>query len=57
MSTTARKVTAIIGTYRKNGAIDRAVEELLEAARSNGAEVTKFDLRETHVEFWAKKAG
>ena len=45
------KITAIVGTYRKNGVIDRAVDEILDAARSNGAEVTKIDLLDQHVEF------
>lgn len=46
-----RKITAIVGTYRKNGVIDQAVDELLEAARSNGAETTKIYLLDKHVEF------
>jgi multimeric flavodoxin WrbA len=45
------KITAIVGTYRKNGVIDRAVDELLDAARSNGAETTKIYLLDKHVEF------
>jgi len=45
------KITAIVGTYRKGGAIDAAVEEILAAAREAGAETTKIHLLDKHVEF------
>ena len=45
------KITAIVGTYRKNGVVDRAVDEILEAAREDGAETTKIFLLDKHVEF------
>lgn len=45
------KITAIVGTYRKNGVIDRAVDEILAAARANGAEVAKIHLLDKNVEF------
>ena len=47
------KITAIVGTYRKNGVIDRAVDEILDAARSHGAETAKIHLLDEHVEFCA----
>ena len=31
------KVTAIIGSYRKDGIIDKAVDELLTSAKKEGA--------------------
>jgi multimeric flavodoxin WrbA len=45
------KVTAIIGTYRKGGAIDSAVDEILAAAREAGAETAKIYLLDKHIEF------
>lgn len=45
------KITAILGTYRKGGVIDAAVEEILSAAREHGAETEKIYLIDTHVEF------
>jgi multimeric flavodoxin WrbA len=48
---TATKVTAILGTYRKDGVINAAVEEILASAREAGAETTKIYLIDRHVEF------
>ena len=45
------RVTAIVGTYRKGGVIDTAVDELLGAARDAGAEVTKIYLIDKQIEF------
>lgn len=45
------KITAIIGTYRKGGVTDSAVEEILAAARAAGAETTKIYLIDRHIEF------
>jgi len=45
------KITAIVGTYRKGGAIDSAVDEILDAAREEGAEATKIYLIDKHIEF------
>jgi multimeric flavodoxin WrbA len=45
------KVTAVLGTYRKDGVIDSAVEEILAAAREAGAETTKIYLIDRHIEF------
>lgn len=45
------RITAIIGSYRKGGIIDQAVDVILEAARSNGARTTKIYLVDTRIEF------
>jgi multimeric flavodoxin WrbA len=45
------KVTAIVGSYRKDGIIDKAVGELLTSAKREGAEVTKIYLIDKHIEF------
>ena len=48
---TTTKITAILGTYRKDGVIDAAVEEILAAAREAGAETAKIYLIDRHIEF------
>jgi multimeric flavodoxin WrbA len=45
------KVVAIVGSYRKGGTIDSAVEEVLEGAREKGAETVTFYLTDQHLEF------
>jgi multimeric flavodoxin WrbA len=45
------KITAIVGTYRKGGVIDSAVDELLDAAAAAGAQTTKFYLVDEQIEF------
>jgi NAD(P)H-dependent FMN reductase len=45
------KIVAILGTYRKGGVIDSAVDEILAAARQAGAETSKVYLIDRHVEF------
>jgi multimeric flavodoxin WrbA len=45
------KITAVIGSYRKGGIIDRAVDELLAGARAGGAETTKIYLIDRRIEF------
>ncbi len=45
------KITAIIGSYRKKGVIDQAVEEMLAAANEGGAETEKIYLADRHIEF------
>jgi multimeric flavodoxin WrbA len=45
------KVVAIVGSYRKGGTIDSAVEAVLEGAREKGAETVSFYLTDKHIEF------
>lgn len=45
------KVVAIVGSYRKGGTIDSAVEAVLQGAREKGAVTTTFYLTEQHIEF------
>jgi putative NADPH-quinone reductase len=45
------RITAIVGSYRKDGVIDQAVDEMLAAARAAGAETTKIYLADTRIEF------
>jgi multimeric flavodoxin WrbA len=45
------RVTAILGTYRKGGIIDTAVDEILASAKQAGAEVSKIYLIDRHIEF------
>jgi multimeric flavodoxin WrbA len=45
------QITAILGTYRKGGVTDSTVDEILAAARENGAETTKIYLIDKHIEF------
>jgi multimeric flavodoxin WrbA len=47
----ATRVTAIVGSYRKGGVIDAAVDEILASATAAGAETTKIYLLDKHVEF------
>jgi multimeric flavodoxin WrbA len=45
------KITAIIGTYRKSGVIDTAVEAVLASATQDGADVAKIYLIDKQIEF------
>jgi len=45
------KVTAIVGSYRRGGIVESAVDELLAAAQAAGAEVDKVNLLDQRVEF------
>ena len=45
------RVVAIVGSYRRGGATDSAVEAILEGARAMGAETRTFRLNEQHLEF------
>ncbi|MGA2834093.1 MAG: flavodoxin family protein [Terracidiphilus sp.] len=45
------KVVAIVGSYRKGGAIDAAVEAVLEGAREKGAQTHTIYLTDQHLEF------
>ena len=46
-----KKVIAIIGTYRKGGIVDTAVDEILGSAAEQGAEVSRIYLTDVHIEF------
>lgn len=46
-----RKITAVVGTYRKGQTIDSAVTQLLRAARQHGAEINKIQLLDKNIEF------
>ena len=45
------RIAAIIGSYRKGGMVDQAVDELLASAREEGARVSKVYLVDTQIEF------
>ncbi len=45
------RVVAIVGSYRRGGATDSAVEAILEGARAKGGETRTFRLNEHHLEF------
>ena len=47
----SRKVVAIVGSYRKGGTIDQAVEAILEGARAHGAVTQTVQLRNCDIEF------
>ncbi|MGE0081456.1 MAG: flavodoxin family protein [Thiohalomonadaceae bacterium] len=47
------KVTAIVGSYRKGGASDQAVDAILEGAREAGATVSKIYLIDRRMAFCA----
>lgn len=46
-----KKITAIVGTYRRGGIVDSAVDEILASAREGGAETAKIYLLDRHIEF------
>jgi multimeric flavodoxin WrbA len=45
------KVVGIVGSYRKGGIIDQAVDAALAAAKERGASVEKIYLLDKHIEF------
>jgi multimeric flavodoxin WrbA len=47
----SKKIVAIIGSYRKGGVIDTAIQAVLEGARRKGAETQAFHLTDQHIEF------
>jgi NAD(P)H-dependent FMN reductase len=46
-----RKIVAIVGSYRRGGTVDTAVQAILEGAREKGAETHTIYLKEKHLEF------
>ncbi|MCX6178329.1 MAG: NAD(P)H-dependent oxidoreductase [Chlorobiales bacterium] len=51
MSSTPCHILAVVGTYRKGGIIDTAVDEILSSAKGNGAETRKIYLIDTVLSF------
>lgn len=47
----ANKILGIVGSYRKNGIIDRMVTEVLSSAEAFGATTNKIYLSDAHIEF------
>lgn len=47
----SKRIVAVVGSYRKGGATESAVEAVLEGASSRGAETRVFHLRDQHIEF------
>jgi multimeric flavodoxin WrbA len=45
------KIIGIVGSYRKGGIIDQAVDETLAAAKERGASTEKIYLIDRHIEF------
>lgn len=45
------KIVAIIGSYRKGGIIDSAVDDILDGARERGGETSKIYLLDKHIGF------
>ena len=45
------KITALVGTYRRGGIIDSAVDEILASAKEEGAEINKIYLIDKGIEF------
>ncbi|HEX8712256.1 MAG TPA: flavodoxin family protein [Terracidiphilus sp.] len=47
----ARRIVAIVGSYRRGATIDTTVSEIMQAAREHGAETHTIHLTEQHIEF------
>jgi len=47
----AKKIVAIVGSYRRDGTIERAVDAILRAAAEKGAETERIRLIESRIEF------
>ena len=45
------KIVAIVGSYRRGGIVESAVDALLAAAAAQGAAVEKIHLLDRHIEF------
>lgn len=46
-----KRILAIVGSYRRNGVIDLAVQEILAACRDDGADVETVNLIDRKIEF------
>jgi len=47
----AKKIVAVVGSYRKGGVIDSLVTEVLSAAKEQGAQTSRLYLVDKHIEF------
>jgi multimeric flavodoxin WrbA len=47
----SKTIVAIVGTYRKGGVIDTAVDQILKAAADSGVQTSKIYLIDKHIEF------
>jgi len=47
----SKTIVAIVGTYRKGGVTDTAVDEILKAAQTAGIQTSKIYLIDKHIEF------
>ncbi len=47
----SKTIVAIVGTYRKAGVTDTAVDEMLRAAQAAGVQTSKIYLIDKHIEF------
>jgi hypothetical protein len=50
-----RRITAVVGSYRKGGTIDSIVSEILSAAGEAGAETHKIYLADKRIELLGAK--
>jgi multimeric flavodoxin WrbA len=47
----AKRVLAVVGSYRKGGTVDTTVDAVLAGARERGAETNKIYLIDQHIEY------
>lgn len=47
----SKTIVAIVGTYRKGGVVDTAVDQILKAAADSGVQTSKIYLIDKHIEF------
>ncbi len=53
----SRRVTAIVGSYRRGGIIYKVIDELLESAKEEGAATRKIYLIQQRIEFLCQLPG
>ncbi|MGA2092648.1 MAG: flavodoxin family protein [Sedimentisphaerales bacterium] len=47
----SKTIVAVVGTYRKGGVIDTAVDQILKAAQDTGVQTSEIYLIDKHIEF------